>query len=615
MVKIPATIKDIAKYTGLSIATISKYLNGGNVLEKNAPSLAFVKKANEESNKYELFIHSDFFENKNLFDNYLWFVILHEMLHIRFNHLNRFKKLMKRNRGIVNIGLDIFINEILKELSKGTRFEISTHDSFYSDLYFISTLDRHNKQEAFGIKLNPQKLNITKEMSDKEIVAVLFATLEPAFEKLSKIIGEAMEKVSKEMFPDNNFNSGPNSSNSNSNANSSNDNSNNSNSSDSNQGNSSSGNGNFTLKDYIDKVLDEVGKRFREEYSTDKDFKEGINKAASVSDIEEQVKREILERLFGNPLDSDDDDSDDSDVKEKIANFVKANKEKLRGLTGSLLREFVDSQDKLVVSSINAVINQVFNRAESSGVLKKIYKYPNKKIQGGKVILPKVDFDVGFLAKRKDYLFGLSFLNLKGGRAFFGFDRVTKFSVSRIMDETSLGFGFSVKNADYSSYYFSLSFSQLFRTYRYGYFCFVNSLFLGKKRDGINFGIFYNKDLWELAYSFGFSLNRPYKFSNGVSLTIYFGRRDVESDYERIIKREVKYRKDLMLELVNAAKRAERLKKDIARMQKDFDELSYNLKNLEEKINLEKKEKENIILEKQRIKEKIRKEIQEVSIC
>jgi len=30
-----STIKDVAKYTGLSIATISKYINGGNVLEKN----------------------------------------------------------------------------------------------------------------------------------------------------------------------------------------------------------------------------------------------------------------------------------------------------------------------------------------------------------------------------------------------------------------------------------------------------------------------------------------------------------------------------------------------------------------------------------------------------
>jgi LacI family transcriptional regulator len=35
VVKMAATIKDVAKYTGLSIATISKYINGGNVLEQN----------------------------------------------------------------------------------------------------------------------------------------------------------------------------------------------------------------------------------------------------------------------------------------------------------------------------------------------------------------------------------------------------------------------------------------------------------------------------------------------------------------------------------------------------------------------------------------------------
>ena len=29
-----ATIKDVAKYTGLSIATVSKYINGGRVLEE-----------------------------------------------------------------------------------------------------------------------------------------------------------------------------------------------------------------------------------------------------------------------------------------------------------------------------------------------------------------------------------------------------------------------------------------------------------------------------------------------------------------------------------------------------------------------------------------------------
>ncbi len=36
---IPATIKDVARETGLSLATISKYLNGGNVLDKNKQSI------------------------------------------------------------------------------------------------------------------------------------------------------------------------------------------------------------------------------------------------------------------------------------------------------------------------------------------------------------------------------------------------------------------------------------------------------------------------------------------------------------------------------------------------------------------------------------------------
>lgn len=38
--RIAVTIKDVAKRTGLSIATISKYLNGGNVLEQNRAAIA-----------------------------------------------------------------------------------------------------------------------------------------------------------------------------------------------------------------------------------------------------------------------------------------------------------------------------------------------------------------------------------------------------------------------------------------------------------------------------------------------------------------------------------------------------------------------------------------------
>ena len=34
-----STIKDVSKYTGLSLATISKYLNGGNVRDENRRSI------------------------------------------------------------------------------------------------------------------------------------------------------------------------------------------------------------------------------------------------------------------------------------------------------------------------------------------------------------------------------------------------------------------------------------------------------------------------------------------------------------------------------------------------------------------------------------------------
>ncbi len=42
---IPATIKDVAKYTGLSVATISKYINGGNVLDRNRDLIGEAVKA------------------------------------------------------------------------------------------------------------------------------------------------------------------------------------------------------------------------------------------------------------------------------------------------------------------------------------------------------------------------------------------------------------------------------------------------------------------------------------------------------------------------------------------------------------------------------------------
>ncbi|HBC27086.1 MAG TPA: LacI family transcriptional regulator, partial [Ruminococcaceae bacterium] len=48
-----ATIKDIARETGLSIATISKYMNGATLREKNRVAIErAVKKLNYTVNEY-----------------------------------------------------------------------------------------------------------------------------------------------------------------------------------------------------------------------------------------------------------------------------------------------------------------------------------------------------------------------------------------------------------------------------------------------------------------------------------------------------------------------------------------------------------------------------------
>ena len=52
VINIAATMKDVAKYTGLSIATISKYINGGNVLDQNKVLIEeAVKKLNFKVNE------------------------------------------------------------------------------------------------------------------------------------------------------------------------------------------------------------------------------------------------------------------------------------------------------------------------------------------------------------------------------------------------------------------------------------------------------------------------------------------------------------------------------------------------------------------------------------
>lgn len=211
-------------------------------------------------------------------------------------------------------------------------------------------------------------------------------------------------------------------------------------------------------------------------------------------------------------------------------------------------------------------------------------------------------YDLGFLIRKKEYLAGFSFENLSGGYGTSrdGIAKGVSFSISRFIGDYSLG-GVISQNRfeDKTTYLFGLSASHLIRTYRYGYFRVSTSINHSSDVNSLSFGIFYNRDVWEFSFSLSGMLNKPNYLNTSCGLTIYWGRQDVETEYEKIIKREIKYRKDLLEELSEAARREEKLRKNISELSAQTDELKYRIEMIEKELNKEKSDKERLIKEKE----------------
>jgi predicted metal-dependent peptidase len=352
----------------------------GKSFRRNGLPIAFI----EGKNKV-VFIHKEVLNNREFYDKYAWFVILHELLHGKFSHLDRFKRFFRRNQILTNIGLDIFINEILRDIANYLRnhssnrdaFKVEpSNDEFYEGAAFIDTLNS-KEQEAFGITIRPRKISITKDDSDVDIILKLFGETEDVANQISQMIDKAINEVLSNNSSQNNQN---------------NSNSCQSNSSCSSSNSSSSNSGDF--QEIVEKVVEKFAEKFRNEINNNSRFKEGVEKMGSVANIEGSIIKEIINRLLGNEGDYEENEVEDQVAKEAIKKFVKTHQEKFkRGLSGSFLREFLDD-DPLKVSSINAVISKVFDVFERGGFLKKRVKYPNKKIRNSKIILGK-DYYVG----------------------------------------------------------------------------------------------------------------------------------------------------------------------------------------------------------------------------
>ena len=170
------------------------------------------------------------------------------------------------------------------------------------------------------------------------------------------------------------------------------------------------------------------------------------------------------------------------------------------------------------------------------------------------------------------------------------------------------------------NYSLNSGYEYLWRTYKSGIFSTRAGLNLGDNASSLSMGISYKLVATEIFYSLSLPLTRIVNTAHAVSLVIRFGARDIESEYEKLINQEIKYRKDLMEALDEASKREMILKNELNILKEETDDLKAQLNAEVKKTNKTseaKKKLENIINRQEKAKrelERLEKERKENKI-
>ena len=131
---------------------------------------------------------------------------------------------------------------------------------------------------------------------------------------------------------------------------------------------------------------------------------------------------------------------------------------------------------------------------------------------------------------------------------------------------------------------------------------------LAERNSALSAGLGWRRQASELAYSLAVPLTGAIVPAHAITLSLRFGDRDVESEYERLIRQEMKYRKDLVEALDESAKREAALKKELISLKDEIDALNGQLKSSEaatERVRDEKKRERD---EKERLESVMRRQ-------
>jgi hypothetical protein len=132
------------------------------------------------------------------------------------------------------------------------------------------------------------------------------------------------------------------------------------------------------------------------------------------------------------------------------------------------------------------------------------------------------------------------------------------------------------------------------RTERAGLLFSRAGLNLAERATALSAGLGWKHLASELSYGLSVPLTGAIVPAHSLTFALRFGDRDVEAEYERLIKQEIKYRKDLVEALDESARRENLLKNELSSMKAEIDSLNAKLKDTQEQKASVSNEKERL---------------------
>ena len=134
----------------------------------------------------------------------------------------------------------------------------------------------------------------------------------------------------------------------------------------------------------------------------------------------------------------------------------------------------------------------------------------------------------------------------------------------------------------------------VWRTERAGLLFSRAGLNLAERATALSAGFGWKHLASEFSYAISVPLTGAVVPAHSLTLALRFGDRDVTSEYERLIRQEIKYRKDLVEALDESAERENLLKEELASMKGEIDSLNSRLKDTQEQKASAASEKERL---------------------